>query len=111
MEQEPPNQEVKLVQPKMINTWPLPAHGEQEDREVVQSEREMEVRQERRETFNKVSLDGSLVGVPYAVEEALPELLHVCVGNLVLRRKPCSDEVAEGAVTDGLVAGSEFLDQ
>ena len=41
-----------------------------------------------REKIGEVGLDRKLVGVPNAVEEAFPELLHEVVRDLGLGRKP-----------------------
>ena len=49
----------------------------------------MEGQKERGEAIDEIGLDEGLVGVPHAVEETLPELLGVVVGEgLGLRREP-----------------------
>lgn len=52
-----------------------------------------------------------LVGVPDAVEEALPELLHAVVGEARLCGQPRLEEDAKRALAGRLVAGRELLDQ
>ena len=50
---------------------------------------EGEGQKERGEAIDEIGLDEGLVGVPHAVEETLPELLGVVVGEgLGLRREP-----------------------
>ena len=49
----------------------------------------MEGQKERGEAIDEIGLDEGLVGVPHAVEEALPKLLGIVVGEgLGLRREP-----------------------
>lgn len=79
--QEPADQEVELVQPQAIDAGPLAAHGEQEDGEVVDREREREGVQSGGEAVDELRLVEGLVRVPHAVEDALPQLLHVLVGE------------------------------
>lgn len=75
----------------------------------MEREREIEGEEERGESVYEVGLDRGLVGVPNAVEESLPELLHVVVGDLVrfLRRKPSLEKELQSSVSGGLVAGSQ----
>lgn len=109
--QEPADQEVELVQPQPIDAGPLAAHGEQEDGEVVDGEREREGVQSGGEAVDELRLVERLVGVPHAVEDSLPELPHVLVGDRGLLREPCAEEGSQGAVADGLLAGGELLYQ
>lgn len=55
-------------------------------------------------------LSGGLVGMPEAIEESLPELLHVVVGDFGLRLQP-SLEQPQSFGTDGGAAGSQVLDE
>lgn len=71
----------------------------------------MEAEEERGEAVDEVGLDGELVGVPDAVEEALPELFEIVVGEVALGRKPRLEEDPEGLVPGGLVARSQLLYQ
>lgn len=74
--QEFPNQEVEFVQPENVNAGPFSAHGDQEDGQVMEGELDIKGRNQGRELVNEMGLCIELVGVPDAVEEALPELLH-----------------------------------
>jgi hypothetical protein len=71
----------------------------------------MEAEEERGEAVDEVGLGGELVGVPDAVEEALPELLEVVFGEVALRRKPRLEDDPEGLVPGGLVARRQLLYQ
>lgn len=54
----------------------------------MNGEGEIEGSDDRGEEFDELGLKGELIGVPNAVEEALPELLHVVVRDLSLVREP-----------------------
>lgn len=71
----------------------------------------MEAEEERGEAVDEVGLDGELVSVPDAVEEALPELFEIVVGEVALGWKPRLEEDPEGLVPGGLVARSQLLYQ
>ena len=75
----------------------------------MEREREGEGEEERGESVYEVGLDRGLVGVPDAVEESLPHLLHVVVGDLLvlLRGKPCVEDSLQSSVSGGLVARSQ----
>lgn len=57
-----------------------------------------------------MGLSRGLVGMPEAIEESLPELLHVVVGDCGLRQQP-SLEQPQSFGTDGGAAGSQVLDE
>lgn len=59
--------------------------------------------EERREVLDQLSLNGEFIGVPDAIKEAFPELLHVVIGNLSLGGEPGVEEEAEGLVAGGFV--------
>lgn len=63
-------------------------------------EREVERREDRGEAVNECGLDRCLVGVPNAVEETFPELLHVVVVELGSMRKPFFEEDVESFVAN-----------
>lgn len=71
----------------------------------------MEAKEERGEAVDEVGLDGEFVGVPDAVEEALPELLEVVFGDDALGRKPRVEEDPESLVPGALVARRQLLYQ
>jgi hypothetical protein len=64
----------------------------------------MEAKEKRGKAVDEVGLDWEFVGVPDAVEEALPELLEVVFGEGGLGRKPRVEEDPEGLVPGSLVA-------
>lgn len=66
--------------------------------------REVEAEEEGGEAVDELGLRRELVGVPHAVEEAFPELLHVVVVDLELCRQPCFEEDPESSIAAAFVA-------
>lgn len=79
--EESPDQEVELVEAERVDAGPLAADGEDEDLEVAGGERGVKGLEKGGEAVDEVDLDGELVGVPDAVEEALPDLEEIAVGD------------------------------
>lgn len=71
----------------------------------------MEAEEERGKAVNEERLDGNLVSMPDAVEEALPELLKLFLGKVALGGKPGLEKDSEGLGSGGLVAGRQLLDE
>lgn len=89
MMQESADKQIKLVKSEAINASPFPAHGEEENGDILKRKGEIEGEEGRRELLDEVCLIGELISMPKAVKEAFPELFHVVVGNLLgNRRKP-----------------------
>lgn len=105
LSEEGADEEVELVEAEGVDAGPLAAHGEEEGGEVLKGEGAVEGEEEGGEAVDKVVLGEGLVGVPHAVEEALPELLGVVLGErLRLQGEPRFEDEAEGFLACGLVA-------
>lgn len=70
----------------------------------MDGKREMEAEDQRGKSIDELGLNRDLVCVPYAVEEAFPELLHVVVMEIELGWQPCLEEDPECSVSAALVA-------
>ena len=103
---KPADEKVELVEAEGVNGRPLAAHGEEEGGEILEREGDGGEREEERgEAVGEFGLREGLVGVPEAVEETLPKLLGVVVGEVVGEgREPCFEENAESPVAGGFVA-------
>lgn len=87
MRNEPASEEVEFVETERVDAGPLAADGEEEGGEILQREREVVEREEEvGEAVDEGGLNERLVGVPDAVEETLPELLGVVVGERLRSR-------------------------
>jgi hypothetical protein len=74
----------------------------------VPSKGEVEGSNQGSELVDELGLDFVLVGVPDAVEETLPDLLEVEIGNVSLGFEP-SPEKLDCCVASLLVAGGQVL--
>lgn len=101
---KPTYQQVEFVQPQVINPTPFTANSEDKHLEINFGERKRETYEERRETVDEFDLVLLFVGVPDAVEQAFPDLLHLVVGEGVVGGEPCFED-AEGFGSCGFVAG------
>lgn len=110
MVHEPTNEEVELVQPEGVDAAPLAVEGEEEGGEVGDGKGVGEAEEEGGETVDEEGLRGGLVGVPEAIEEALPNLLQGIVGDLGLGGKPRMEEL-HGLGASAAVAGGQLLYQ